>query len=154
VHKSTSGIRWAVCYVVISFVASLACVALFALAPSLVALASSVPLVSLVALIAQVAFVAFVLLYWFHWLHLCNWCINLLCIRIIHVYMNNIKGVIFGSMPSGGKCEDGRLVRRPQFVSAFPAALAFTDHDLPTSLRFRVVALPPNGTLASFRQRL
>jgi hypothetical protein len=43
--------------------------------------------------------------------------------------------------------EDARLVRRPQFVSAFPAALAAVDHDLPTSLRFRVVALPQNRTI-------
>jgi len=42
--------------------------------------------------------------------------------------------------------EDERLVRRPQFVSAFPAALAAVDPELPTSLRFRVIALPPNGT--------
>lgn len=45
--------------------------------------------------------------------------------------------------------EDGGLVRRPQFVSAFPAALAAVDPELPTSLRFRVAALPQSGTSIS-----
>jgi len=42
--------------------------------------------------------------------------------------------------------EDMQVVR-PQFVSAFPAALVPADLQLPTSLRFRVVAFPPSMTI-------
>lgn len=43
--------------------------------------------------------------------------------------------------------EQDRQVQRPQFVSAFPAALALADLEKPTSLRFRVTALPANQTI-------
>lgn len=43
--------------------------------------------------------------------------------------------------------ESDTEVRRPQFVSAFPAALVPADKELPTSLRFRVIALPSNKTV-------
>jgi len=45
--------------------------------------------------------------------------------------------------------EEAAMVRRPPFVSAYPAALAPVDGSSPTSLRFRVIALPPNGTIIS-----
>jgi hypothetical protein len=43
--------------------------------------------------------------------------------------------------------EQDRQVTRPQFVSAFPAALILADPDKPTSLRFRVKAFPSNQTI-------
>jgi len=45
--------------------------------------------------------------------------------------------------------DEDRQVSRPQFVSAFPAALAPADVENPTSLRFRVLAFPSNKTILS-----
>lgn len=45
--------------------------------------------------------------------------------------------------------DEDRQVSRPQFVSAFPAALVHADEENPTSLRFRVMAFPSNKTILS-----
>lgn len=43
--------------------------------------------------------------------------------------------------------EQDRQVKRPQFVSAFPAVLALADLEKPTTLRFRITAFPRNQTI-------
>lgn len=45
--------------------------------------------------------------------------------------------------------QEDKQVQRPPYVSAFPAALAFADLEMPTSLRFRVAALPSSKTVFS-----
>jgi len=45
--------------------------------------------------------------------------------------------------------EEDKQVRRPPYVSAFPAALAFADVEMPTSLRFRITAFPASKNVFS-----
>lgn len=42
--------------------------------------------------------------------------------------------------------DDERVVRRPKLVSANPAALVAADPEIPTTLCFRIMALPPTRT--------